>query len=219
VTAGAGSDAAGSKRPDERSTLRGIQARPIDTGDERLSQVPSLLSPETANFDRAILMAHGAQGREAATRLARWLCSGLAALKPEERKGLAIIQLDEPLGQDLVPFQDNVFFPADPVVAIITGTPALVNDICVGAVDASSSRSIGGARFGHRLPSLPVWSIAQNGQAILPDAGYFAGMEKLLLNSGWRVWALEWNLFSMGWGAPAEALLADLPEKVPARKR
>ena len=113
--------------------------------------------------------------------------------------------------------QGNIFHRPEGIVACVTGTRALVNDMCVGALKASRGRAVGGARFAHRFTTLPVWAIVQDDNVILTAEAYFAGMQPGLRDTGWNVWTLEFNIFGMGWGAGAEYATLDLPEAVPER--
>jgi hypothetical protein len=90
--------------------------------------------------------------------------------------------------------------------------------MCIGALKASRGRAVGGARFAHRLTTLPVWAIVQDDNVILTAEAYFAGLQPGMRDAGWNVWTLEFNIFGMGWGAGAGYVLMDLPVAVPERK-
>jgi len=186
--------------------------RPLDAS--QIGDVPQLIPIRALGFDRVVMVCPGSTGRDAAIRLAGLLCSGLRDLPLEDRSGVAYIQIDEPLGADRNVFQGNVFFPSDSIVSCITGTRALANSICVGAMKASGNSATGAGRFPHRLNSLPVWAIVQDDSVLLTEA-YFAGMQPALRAAGWRVWTLDVDVFSAAWGSEAENLLAALPEEIP----
>ena len=190
---------------------------PLD--DSRLNEVPQLRSIDPLDFERAVLLCQNATGREAAVNLAGWLCQGLEALAPERRRGVAYVQIDEPLGDDLEPFYGNVFHRPEGIVACVTGTRALVNDLCIGAFKASRLRAVGGAQFTHRFTTLGLWAIVQDDNVIVTGEAYFAGMQPSLRDAGWKVWTLEYNIFGLGWGVGAEYVLMALPDAVPEQRK
>lgn len=109
--------------------------------------------------------------------------------------------------------------PSSAIMACITGTRSLLNDVCARAFKESSHGAGGGARFAHRMNSLPVWAVVQDEHVLIPAGGYFAPSLSLLRTAGWQVWYLDPNLFVMGWGTEAEDVLGALPESFPAQPR
>lgn len=206
------------KPHDRRRVNETPRARPERVIDEsRVDEVPQLRLLEAHDFDRIIAFCTSARGREAAQRLAAWFCTGLMKLAPADRHGTAYVQIDEPLKDDLNPFKGNIFFPSEAIVACVTGPRSFVNDICVGATRSIKRGIMAAGRFGYRLTTLPVWAVVLDDNLIVPDGGYFSGLEQGLREHGWKVWVIEPNMYSILWGAGAEELLATLPLAIAER--
>lgn len=196
---------------------RAARDRPID--ESRIDEVPPLRPVDSSDFDRIVAVCTSERGRAAAVRLATWFCAGLKALSPGDRNGIAYVQIDEPLGDDLRPFQGNIFFPSEAIVACVTGSRALVNDVCVRANKSAGRGVMAAGRYGHLLSTLPVWAIVVDDNLIVPADGYFSGLEGGLREVGWKVWVVDANMYSMAWGTDAEDVLTKLPLTIPDRKR
>ncbi|WP_242392209.1 hypothetical protein [Anaeromyxobacter oryzisoli] len=188
---------------------RARKGRPID--ESRIDEVPPLRPVDSSDFDRIVAVCTSKRGREAAVRLATWFCGGLKALPPSDRRGVAYVQIDEPLNDDLKPFQENIFFPSEAIVACVTGQRAFVHNICVRASKPAGKGIMAAGRFAHCLTTLPVWAVVTDDNLIIPEGGYFQELEQGLRERGWKVWVVEPNIYSMAWGVAAEEALAKLP--------
>lgn len=178
------------------------------------AQTPPLPPLDAAAFERAMVLSLERMGNLSAEPLARWTCASLGAMPPEERRGSLYVQLGIPTGADALPFQGNVFLPSGSMTLLFTGTPSLVNAVAVGVMERAGRYARGGRRWDYRLPSLPLYLLAQDDSIQLGKTGYFAPFADRLRQAGWSVSPVEPEDFAAFQKLGAE-LLHQLSEQVP----